>query len=105
LALHDALTKLRKEGLWDELPLTEHLAAVSVCQVKGQLLLDPNYSEDSQAEMDGNIVLTESGKILELQMTAETKPYDSTKLADLMSLAEKGVREIISKQYEAINRR
>lgn len=105
LALHDALTKLRKEGLWDELPLTEHLAAVSVCQVKGQLLLDPNYSEDSQAEMDGNIVLTESGKILELQMTAETKPYDSTKLGDLMSLAEKGVREIISKQYEAINRR
>lgn len=105
LALHDALTKLRKEGLWDELPLTEHLAAVSVCQVKGQLLLDPNYSEDSQAEMDGNIVLTESGKILELQMTAETKPYDAAKLADLMSLAEKGVREIISKQYEALNRR
>ncbi|HNB24874.1 MAG TPA: ribonuclease PH [Candidatus Melainabacteria bacterium] len=105
LALHDALTKLRKEGLWDDLPLTEHLAAVSVCQVKGQLLLDPNYSEDSQAEMDGNIVLTESGKILELQMTAETKPYDSTKLADLMSLADKGVREIIAKQYEALNRR
>lgn len=105
LALHDALTKLRKEGLWDDLPLTEHLAAVSVCQVKGQLLLDPNYSEDSQAEMDGNIVLTESGKILELQMTAETKPYDSAKLADLMSLADKGVREIIAKQYEALNRR
>jgi ribonuclease PH len=105
LALHDALTKLRKEGLWDELPLTEHLAAVSVCQVKGQLLLDPNYSEDSQAEMDGNIVLTESGKILELQMTAETKPYDAAKLADLMSLADKGVREIIAKQYEALNRR
>ncbi|MBX9949384.1 MAG: ribonuclease PH [Candidatus Obscuribacterales bacterium] len=105
LALHDALTKLRKEGLWDELPLTEHLAAVSVCQVKGQLLLDPNYSEDSQAEMDGNIVLTESGRILELQMTAETKPYDSAKLADLMSLADKGVREIIAKQYEALNRR
>lgn len=105
LALHDALTKLRKEGLWDELPLTEHLAAVSICQVKGQLLLDPNYSEDSQAEMDSNIVLTESGKILELQMTAETKPYDTTKLADLMSLAEKGIRDIISKQYEVLNRR
>ncbi len=105
LALHDALTKLRKEGLWDELPLTEHLAAVSICQVKGQLLLDPNYSEDSQAEMDSNIVLTESGKILELQMTAETKPYDTTKLQDLMTLADKGIREIISKQYEVLNRR
>ena len=105
LALHDALTKLRKEGLWDELPLTEHLAAVSICQVKGQLLLDPNYSEDSQAEMDGNIVLTESGKILELQMTAETKPFDTTKLPELMSLADKGIKEIISKQYEVLNRR
>ncbi|MBA3858956.1 MAG: ribonuclease PH [Cyanobacteria bacterium PR.3.49] len=105
LALHDALTKLRKEGLWDELPLTEHLAAVSICQVKGQLLLDPNYSEDSQAEMDSNIVLTESGKILELQMTAETKPFDTAKLSDLMSLADKGIREIISKQYEVLNRR
>lgn len=105
LALHDALTKLRKEGLWDELPLTEHLAAVSICQVKGQLLLDPNYSEDSQAEMDSNIVLTESGKILELQMTAETKPFDTAKLPDLMSLADKGIREIISKQYEVLNRR
>ncbi len=105
LALHDALTKLRKEGLWDELPLTEHLAAVSICQVKGQLLLDPNYSEDSQAEMDSNIVLTESGKILELQMTAETKPFDTAKLSELMSLAEKGIRDIISKQYEVLNRR
>ncbi|HIA51409.1 MAG TPA: ribonuclease PH [Candidatus Melainabacteria bacterium] len=105
LALHDALTKLRKEGLWDELPLTEHLAAVSICQVKGQLLLDPNYSEDSQAEMDSNIVLTESGKILELQMTAETKPFDTAKLGDLMALADKGIKDIISKQYEALNRR
>jgi len=105
LALHDALTKLRKEGLWDELPLTEHLAAVSICQVKGQLLLDPNYSEDSQAEMDSNIVLTESGKILELQMTAETKPFDTGKLQDLINLAEKGIKDIISKQYEVLNRR
>ncbi|MCC7530482.1 MAG: ribonuclease PH [Candidatus Melainabacteria bacterium] len=105
LALHDALTKLRKEGLWDELPLTEHLAAVSICQVKGQLLLDPNYSEDSQAEMDSNLVLTESGKILELQMTAETKPFDTTKLQELINLGEKGIREIISKQYEVLNRR
>ncbi len=105
LALHDALTKLRKEGLWDELPLTEHLAAVSICQVKGQLLLDPNYTEDSQAEMDSNIILTESGKILELQMTAETKPFDTAKLQDLMSLADKGIKEIISKQYEVLNRR
>lgn len=81
------------------------MAAVSVVQINGQLLLDPNYSEDSQAEMDSNIVLTESGKILELQMTSETKPYDAAKLGDLMLLANKGVKEIISMQQQIINKR
>lgn len=100
LALYDALLKLRKEGVFDELPISEHMAAVSVCQVNGQLLIDPNYNEDSQAEMDGNVVLTESGKILELQITSEGKPYASEKLADLMTLASKGVKEIIERQYE-----
>ncbi|HEY9784481.1 MAG TPA: ribonuclease PH [Candidatus Obscuribacterales bacterium] len=105
LALYDALSKLRKEGLWDELPISEHMAAVSICQIKGQLLLDPNYSEDSQAEMDSNVVLTESGKILELQITAESKPYDQTKIGDLVNLADKGVKEVIREQYEAIHRK
>ena len=81
------------------------MAAVSVVQINGQLLLDPNYSEDSQAEMDSNIVLTESGKILELQMTSESKPYDQTKLADLMTLANKGIKEIIALQYDVLNKR
>lgn len=103
LALYDALLKLQKEGIWDELPLTEHMAAVSVAQVKGQLLLDPNYSEDSQAEMDSNVVLTESGKILELQISSESAPYAGEKLQDLMNVASKGVQEIISKQYEVVH--
>jgi ribonuclease PH len=105
LALYDALLKLRKSGLWDELPLSEHMAAVSICQVNGQLLLDPNYNEDSQAEMDSNIVLTESGKVLELQITAETKPFESTKVADLMVLAQKGIKEIIDLQNSALKQR
>jgi ribonuclease PH len=103
LALYDALLKLQKEGIWDELPLTEHMAAVSVAQVKGQLLLDPNYSEDSQADMDSNIVLTESGKILELQITSEAAPYSADKVQDLLNVASKGVQEIISKQYEVVH--
>ncbi|CAN5616913.1 ribonuclease PH [soil metagenome] len=105
LALYDALLKLRKSGVWDDLPLLEHMAAVSVCQVKGELLLDPNYNEDSQADMDSNIVLTESGKVLELQITAETKPFDNNKLPELMTLAEKGVKEIIAMQYTALKQR
>ncbi|MDZ4834760.1 MAG: ribonuclease PH [Candidatus Melainabacteria bacterium] len=100
LALYDAMLKLQKQGIWDELPISEHMAAVSVASVKGQLLLDPNYSEDSQADMDSNIVLTESGKILELQMTAETVPYSAAKVQELLDVAGKGIQEIISKQYE-----
>ncbi len=68
-------------------------------------MLDPNYQEDSQAEMDSNIVLTESGKILELQISSEAKPYDGAKLAALMELAEKGIKEIIELQFEALGGR
>jgi len=105
VALHDALSKLRKSGVFDDLPIIEHMAAVSIVQIKDQLLLDPNYSEDSQADMDSNIVVTESGKILELQITSEAKPYDQNKLGDLMQLANKGIKEIISLQYAALNKR
>ena len=105
LALHDALLKLQKSCFWDSLPIAEHMAAVSVCFINGQLLLDPNYQEDSQAEMDSNIVLTESGKILEVQVSAESKPYDSTKMPDLLKLAEKAVKEIIERQFDALGGR
>ena len=102
LALYDAMLKLRKSGVFDDLPIIEHMAAVSICQVNDQLLLDPNYPEDSQAEMDSNIVLTESGRILELQITAESKSYDMNKLTALTDLASKGIDEIIKAQYEVL---
>lgn len=105
LALYDALLKLRKQGLWDDLPISEHMAAVSICQVNGQILLDGNYNEDSQAEMDSNIVLTESGDILELQISSESKPFDSAKLPDLLALAQKGIKEIVELQYAALKQR
>jgi ribonuclease PH len=105
LALYDALLKLRKSGVWDDLPVSEYMAAVSICQINDQLLLDPNYHEDSQAQMDSNIVLTESGKVLELQISSESKPFEQAKLQDLMSMADKGVKEIIRAQYEALKQR
>ncbi len=105
LALYDALLKLRKSGSWDDLPISEHMAAVSICQVNNQLLLDPNYHEDAQAEMDSNIVLTESGKVLELQITSEAKPYELSRVGELVELAEKGVKEIIARQYEALKQK
>jgi ribonuclease PH len=105
LALYDALARLQKQGLWDELPITEHMAAVSICQVKGELILDPNYHEDSQAEMDSNVILTESGKVLELQLTSEGAPYDPETLPQLMEMAAKGVKEVIEAQYKALGGR
>lgn len=105
LALRDALAKLQKSLFWDSLPILEHMAAVSICKCNGQLLLDPNYTEDSQAEMDSNIVLTESGNILEVQVSAEGKPYDSGEMSELLALAAKGVKEVIELQFAAIGGR
>ncbi len=105
LALYDALAKLQRQGVWDELPVIEHMAAVSVCQLDGELILDPTYHEDSRADMDSNIILTESGKILEMQITSETIPYDGQTLPRLIELAACGVKEIIEKQYEALGGR
>jgi ribonuclease PH len=105
LALYDALLKLQKSCFWDSLPVIEHMAAVSICDVNGQLLLDPNYQEDSQARMDSNIVLTESGKILELQISSEARPWDNKKMPELITLAEKGVKEIIELQFQALGGR
>ena len=104
LALYDALSKLQRQGIFDDLPITEYMAAVSVVSIKGDLLLDPTYSEDSQADMDSNIVMTETGKLLELQITAEDVPFDTSKVPDLLAVASKGVEEIISNQYEALGR-
>ncbi len=105
VALRDALMRLQKSGIWDSLPIIEHMAAVSICQVKGELLIDPNYHEDSQADMDSNIVLTESGKVLELQITSEAAPYDLAKVPDLIDLASKGIKEIIEMQFQAMGGR
>lgn len=105
IAMYDALLKLQKSCFWDSLPVVEPMAAVSICDLNGQILLDPNYQEDSQAALDGNFVLTESGKVLEIQMTAEDKPYDAAKVQDLLKLAEKGVKDIIELQYQALGGR
>lgn len=105
IAMYDAMLKLQKSCQWDSLPILEHMAAVSICDVNNNLLLDPNYQEDSQAAMDSNLVLTESGRILEIQMTAEDRPYDMSRLPDIIKLAEKGVKEIIEIQNQTIGAR
>jgi ribonuclease PH len=70
------------------------VAAISVGVVKGKTLLDLDYSEDSHAEVDANIVMTDAGEFIEVQGTAEGKPFSRDRLTDLLDMAEKGIREL-----------
>ncbi|WP_227767697.1 ribonuclease PH [Zhaonella formicivorans] len=102
VALFDALQGLVEQQLVNELPITDFLAATSVGKVNGKLLLDLCYLEDSQAEVDMNVVMTAQGKIIEIQGTAEKQPFSRAELEQLLSLAEKGIRELITLQRKTL---
>jgi ribonuclease PH len=78
------------------------LAAISVGIIDGVPMLDLNYTEDSRADADCNVVMTEAGWLVEVQATAERKPFSRDELNDLLSLANKGIRELITLQKEAL---
>ncbi|MBI2995616.1 MAG: ribonuclease PH [Candidatus Melainabacteria bacterium] len=101
VAIYKALENLKKRGLILKIPLLEPVAAVSAGVVNKEVLLDLSYSEDSQAEVDSNIVMNQSGKIIELQMTAEGKPFEENIVSEIIKLARRGIQEIIQKQIEA----
>jgi ribonuclease PH len=102
VALVDALRHLKKQGAFDELPILDFVAAVSVGKVKGRLLLDLDYEEDSKAEVDMNIVKTGGGRFVEVQGTAEETPFSQEELQDLLSLAATGIDEAIALQKKAL---
>lgn len=102
VALYIALEKLVKSKQIPFNPIEEHLAAVSVGICDGNVLLDLEYVEDSTAQVDANFVLTESGKIIEIQGTAEGKPFTKEEYDDLFSKAYMGIKQLISIQKEAI---
>ncbi len=83
-------------------PLTGAVAAISVGIFKGQPILDLNYDEDSQAEVDANVVMTESGRFVEFQATAEHKSFDDEQMDRMRDLARAGVAELIALQKRAI---
>ncbi len=95
IALCEAIKKAINAGIIEEDPVKDSIAAVSVGIVIGEPRLDLCYAEDSQAEVDMNVVMTGSGKFVELQGTAEIIPFSRENLLQLISLAEKGIREII----------
>ena len=98
LALHDALTRRMQAGLIEEHPLVEACAAISVGIIDGEPRLDLPYIEDSNADTDMNVVMTEGGDFIEVQGTAEGVAFSRTDLDALLGLAEKGIREIIALQ-------
>ncbi|MGH9244719.1 MAG: ribonuclease PH [Acidimicrobiales bacterium] len=102
VALHDALTRLVQAGLFAEHPLREPCAAVSVGIVGGVPMLDLAYVEDAGAEVDMNVVMTGSGRFVEVQGTAEGLPFTRGELDELLMLAEAGIGEIVERQEEAL---
>jgi len=98
VALKDAIGYMRRERMIDEDPLLEHLAAVSVGIVDGAPLLDLCYEEDFAAEVDMNVVMTESGNLVEIQGTAEGAPFSKKLLDEMLELSKKGIESLIKKQ-------
>jgi ribonuclease PH len=102
VALHRALSGLVSQGLIPALPLTDSVAAIS-CGVSGGIaVLDLDYAEDSSAETDANFVLTGSGKIIEIQATAEGAPFDEDIFSAMLKLARGGIAELTRLQIAAL---
>ena len=98
VALHDACTRLVKAGRIKRHPVREACAAVSVGVVDALPMLDLAYSEDSKAEVDMNVVMTSSGRFVEVQGTAEGAPFTRAELDELLSLAEHGIATLLDHQ-------
>ncbi|NVM04671.1 MAG: ribonuclease PH [Candidatus Helarchaeota archaeon] len=102
IALYDAITHLIENNIIFENPIKEFVAATSAGISDSQILLDLNYQEDSMVDVDFNCVMTESGKFVEIQATAEIEPFSRELLDEVLKVAEKGIKTLIEKQKEAL---
>ncbi len=105
IALVDAFRKLVKDGVIEKIPIKDSVAAVSVGIVDGRMLLDLNYEEDSKAEVDMNIVMTGSGKFVEIQGTGEESVFTEKEANELIKLARKGIKELTKIQKKILEER
>jgi ribonuclease PH len=104
VALVLAMDRLRTQGAITRIPMTNYVAATSVGIVVDQPMLDLAYDEDSRAEVDMNVIKTSDGRFIEVQGTAETKPFDRARLDALLDLADKGIAELIECQRAVIGK-
>jgi ribonuclease PH len=104
VALVDCLEKLRKDGLFKNLPVKDYVAATSVGICNDELLLDLNYKEDSRACVDMNVVMTGKERFIEIQGTAEKEPFSKSQMDDLLNLARKGIKSLIEIQKKTLKK-
>lgn len=102
VALIDTFIRLKSQGILNWIPVFDSVAAVSVGLVDGEILLDLNYREDSLASVDVNFVMTGHSKFIEIQGTAEKKPFSKKTLDDMLKLATKGIQELTQAQREVL---
>jgi ribonuclease PH len=102
VALVDALTHMRAKGVIKTNPLKQLIAAVSVGVYKGEVIADLEYLEDSEAETDMNVVMTEGGSFIEIQGTAEGEPFTPDELTQMMEISKHALREVIDIQKAAL---
>ncbi|KJH66102.1 ribonuclease PH [Chromobacterium violaceum] len=103
VALADAIRGLIDAGKLSATPLRDQVAAVSVGVYKGQPVLDLDYLEDSDCETDMNVVMTGSGRFVEVQGTAEGEPFSEEEMAAMLALARKGIAELLAHQRQALS--
>ncbi len=102
VAMMDALQRLGQTANWGRLPIASFVAGVSVGLVDGVPLLDLCYGEDSQAQVDMNVIMTADGRIIEIQGTAEGAPFSREAMNTMLDLAEKGIKELVSLQQRIL---
>ncbi len=98
VAAYDAVAWMQKNRMLKRSPIKEPIAAISVGVVRGMEVLDLNYEEDSSANTDMNVVMTASGKFIEIQGTAEHDPFSVDALGKMLKLGQKGINELIAAQ-------
>jgi len=104
VALGLAMQKLVDAGTLSAAPIRDFVAATSVGVVDGEVLLDLTYEEDSRAEVDLNFVMTGGKRFVELQATAEQRPFDDAQLKKMMDLARKGIESLVAKQQAVLSK-
>ena len=98
VAMGLAMTAMVETGALKATPIRDYVAATSVGIVDGEIMLDLCYEEDSRADVDMNLVITGGKKLVEVQATAEHRPFDDAQLAQMMSMAKKGIQSLVARQ-------